>query len=172
MTLYNYILDVFEIYVQNSMPFTNRKKNKVDKIKMNKVFDMDFETLKILNESSFNNYMLMFTSDNGKLKSLNLNNFRFNNKFDRIASKDYRVMIHTEGNIPQDVLMNAASVALFMLTGKIEFATGYIYILDLMHKYNCNSFFYAMGGYLQIKIGSEPKFNLKSSVTVKKEGSY
>lgn len=111
------------------------------------------------------NYMNILLDWDTKNKAfLNTRNFLFSSDDSKIISKDGRVLVYNHyGNIPKDIMLNIASVALMMLSGNCNQAVGYDYIRTVMMKYGNAEFTFQMNGYLHIKLGEKPEMQYKAT---------
>jgi hypothetical protein len=101
------------------------------------------------------------------LITLSKNNFFISKNLNLIASKDFRVVVYDSTNkIPQKILLYAASVALMVISGKLEAPIGYQAIRDIMDNYGMVEFNYQVEGYMRIDINKSEGFNhkFKSSI--------
>lgn len=96
-------------------------------------------------------------SENG-ITSLNTSNFRFNNSKDRIASKDFRVMVEdSTSKLNEYEMLHSISVATLMLCGVIEMPVGNMYLKDRYKKYGRTEIVYSDYGVLHMKIFNNNK---------------
>jgi len=144
------------------------KKKDITKRKIKTVLKVE-KSVQVLDDPSlmFKYKQALMGDTSGKIRFMDPSNFYYSDKQDRIASKDFRVLIHDfVGDVPQDVLSNAASVALLMLTGKCDQATGYNYIRNLLMKYGKAEFTFQMNGFLHVSVNNNVTWDYKSKVTM------
>jgi hypothetical protein len=95
-------------------------------------------------------------------KFLHIDNFCFSKDRQKLATKDFRVLLDDlSGVVPRDELLNAASIASLMLSGAIEYPIGHDYILEMMKRYGYAEFTYISKGYIHISIDKEKSNNIK-----------
>lgn len=157
---YNLDLYVFESKRINLQFFkqTDRKPKLIDAISG------------VLNSNDLNmirdNYMQVLMDDKtSNLAFIDINNFLITKDKSKILSKDGRILIYdVSGNIPEDALLNVATVALMMLSGNCDQVIGYAYIASIMKVYGSTDFTFSMNGYMHIRVGKDPKMQYRSTV--------
>jgi hypothetical protein len=159
-------LSLFQIS-QNWEPFL--KGDKEVTLNVQKIFDVTHAEL-LGSELTIQGYgETVMGIDKKKKIAINPNNFLVSDRGDSVVSKDLRIVTYDfTGNIPQNVLMHLSTVAFMMLHGLCDMAVGTAHIKQISKKHGVAEILYQESGYLHLKIGSEPKLELKSSVRVEK----
>jgi hypothetical protein len=91
--------------------------------------------------------------DKNSFRFLPMDNFIINSKNRLIATNDFRVIVKDhKGNIPEDVMLNIASVCYLMIGGLIEQEAGYSYIKRRMMEYGVPFLEFKSAGYVSIDL--------------------
>lgn len=158
--LSNYDLSLYELKSSKSLSFGRPNTEQPQIIeKLGKI--MSPEQMLIVKE----NYLKILLDYETKNKVfIGKTNFLFTEDYSKIMSKDSRILVYDHrGNVPKDVMLNIASVALMMLSGNCDQILGYAYIQSVMRQYGKADFTFQMNGYLHIKLGeNEPTLKYKS----------
>lgn len=111
---------------------------------------------------------LMDTKKN-TYRFINPSNFVFNIDNTKVASKDFRVMIHdhTTKQIPYQVKLHLCTIASGMLTGVINYNEGYLRLEYIMSEYGILRFMYTQNGIFHIEVHSNsPKYQDTGQLSV------
>jgi hypothetical protein len=132
------------------------------------LFELKDASQIFISEQNLEDYLDILFEPSTSKKFMNIDNFCFSKDRTKIATKDFRILIDDlSGIVPKDEMLNIATVASLMLSGHLEYAIGYDYIVDVMKKYGYTTFTFQEKGYIHINLGDNidaPKYKRTGGV--------